>query len=148
MRQTTNYQLPSWDSEDRILRTDFNDLTEKVDAALSGHGAILAHAGNCRIETGTYVGTGIGGGSLPLEQTPLLVMVTSTTSSDFLFLFQGSRYGFSVVAKSISDTQVSRMNAAWTETKLSWSAYYTGTDSQANMNDSGVTYRYYALYAA
>ena len=31
MRQTSNYQLPSWDSEDRILRTDFNSLTEKVD---------------------------------------------------------------------------------------------------------------------
>ena len=36
LRQTTNYQLPSWDSEDRILRTDFNDLTEKVDTALAG----------------------------------------------------------------------------------------------------------------
>ena len=35
MRQTTNYQLPSWDSDDRILRTDFNDLTEKVDTALA-----------------------------------------------------------------------------------------------------------------
>lgn len=34
MRQTTNYKLPSWDSDDRILRTDFNDLTEKVDSAL------------------------------------------------------------------------------------------------------------------
>lgn len=35
MRQTTNYQLPSWDSDDRILRTDFNDLTEKTDAAIA-----------------------------------------------------------------------------------------------------------------
>lgn len=34
MRQTTNYKLPSWDSDDRILRTDFNDLTEKVDSTL------------------------------------------------------------------------------------------------------------------
>ena len=37
MRQTSNYQLPSWDSEDRILRTDFNSLTEKVDAALKAN---------------------------------------------------------------------------------------------------------------
>lgn len=35
LRQTTNYQLPSWDSDDRILRTDFNDLTEKTDAAIA-----------------------------------------------------------------------------------------------------------------
>lgn len=87
MRQTTNYKLPSWDSEDRILRTDFNDLTEKVDTALAANakavsdeiaaresadtaeteartGAVatltkeLAKKGNCRIYCTTYTGTG------------------------------------------------------------------------------------------
>lgn len=51
MRQTTNYQLPSWDSDDRILRTDFNDLTEKTDTALADNAAAIAAETEAR-ETG------------------------------------------------------------------------------------------------
>lgn len=48
MRQTSNYQLPSWDSEDRILRTDFNSLTEKVDAALKANADALTAEASAR----------------------------------------------------------------------------------------------------
>ena len=48
MRQTTNYQLPSWDSDDRILRTDFNDLTEKTDTALADNAAAIAAEAEAR----------------------------------------------------------------------------------------------------
>lgn len=36
MNQTPNYALPSWEATDRILMEDFNDMTEKVDAAIAG----------------------------------------------------------------------------------------------------------------
>ena len=48
MRQTTNYQLPSWDSDDRILRTDFNDLTEKTDAAIADNAAAITAEAEAR----------------------------------------------------------------------------------------------------
>ena len=35
MKQTSNYQLNQWDAQDRILREDFNDDNEKIDAALA-----------------------------------------------------------------------------------------------------------------
>ena len=34
MNYTTNYQLPQWVKEDRIMMEDFNDMTAKVDEAL------------------------------------------------------------------------------------------------------------------
>ena len=34
MNHTSNYQLPQWEEHDRILRTDFNGMTETIDAAL------------------------------------------------------------------------------------------------------------------
>ena len=53
MNQTPNYALPSWEATDRILMEDFNDMTEKVDAALGTLGSIqmvdtmiLSQAGN------------------------------------------------------------------------------------------------------
>ena len=38
MRKTANYDLCQWDSEDRILREDFNSDNEKIDAAIADAG--------------------------------------------------------------------------------------------------------------
>ncbi|MBR3641647.1 MAG: hypothetical protein IKN53_06430, partial [Oscillibacter sp.] len=35
MRQTTEYELPLWDADDRIRRQDFNAASEALDAALA-----------------------------------------------------------------------------------------------------------------
>lgn len=104
MRQTTNYKLPSWDSEDRILRTDFNDLTEKVDTALAANakavsdeiaaresaisteaeartGAVatltakLEEKGNCIVSYVTYRGDGNGSHTLTFSHRPILVVI-------------------------------------------------------------------------
>ena len=56
MEYTQNYQLPLWDKEDAIKRTDFNDNNSKIDVAL---GTIP------KIESGTYIGTGNYGEALP-----------------------------------------------------------------------------------
>lgn len=55
LRQTTNYQLPSWDSDDRILRTDFNELTEKTDTALADNAAAIAAEAAARAAAAPYV---------------------------------------------------------------------------------------------
>ena len=34
MKRTTNYALPTWEKSDFIQMSDFNDLTQKTDAAL------------------------------------------------------------------------------------------------------------------
>ena len=51
MEQTSKYGLSQWDAADRILREDFNADNAKIEAA-------LANAGNCKVATGSYVGTG------------------------------------------------------------------------------------------
>lgn len=48
-KQTTNYALPQWEANDLIRRADFNDLTQKLDAALAAEtaerkGAVSAEA--------------------------------------------------------------------------------------------------------
>lgn len=89
MRQTTNYKLPSWDSEDRILRTDFNDLTEKVDTALAENAQAvsdeanarmaaindLAMTRNCRLMTMNYTGNGKTTRIFAFSGKPLLVNI-------------------------------------------------------------------------
>ena len=35
MNYTQNYQLPQWESSDRILMDDFNDAMEKIEGGLS-----------------------------------------------------------------------------------------------------------------
>ena len=80
MQKTTNYQLPKWEKTDRILMDDFNGMTAALDTALQsaingkaasshthtqsaimGLTAALAAKGNCRIQAGSYTGTGTWG---------------------------------------------------------------------------------------
>ena len=37
MKRTTNYALPTWEKSDFIQMSDFNDLTQKTDAALKAN---------------------------------------------------------------------------------------------------------------
>ena len=37
MKRTTNYSLPTWEKSDFIQMSDFNDLTQKTDAALKAN---------------------------------------------------------------------------------------------------------------
>ena len=90
MEYTSNYQLPVWAETDRILRTDFNEAYQKLDAALAALTAAdgtlesaIASGGNARIVHGTYVGTGASRQgnecTLTFELPPLLVVVCPHT---------------------------------------------------------------------
>ena len=72
MENTSNYGLKRWDSEDRILHTEFNDNWDKIDTALKGNAdkaaalqTALASCGNCQIGISTYTGTGTRGEEYP-----------------------------------------------------------------------------------
>ena len=54
-KHTPNYNLSQWESEDKVLRTDFNEDNAKIDAALKAlQGAVDIH-GMVKAE-GTYIG--------------------------------------------------------------------------------------------
>lgn len=64
---TKNYQLNLWEPSDTFLRTEFNENTQKLDAALAQKAnastlnslvQTMAGKGNCSIVTGAYTGTG------------------------------------------------------------------------------------------
>ena len=78
MNRTTNYKLCQWEADDKIQRVDFNEDNAKIDAAikavdrradglntakadktaLTALQTVVNGKGNCRIETGSYVGDG------------------------------------------------------------------------------------------
>ena len=54
---TPNFNLCQWEADDKVLRADFNDDNQKIDAALAG---LQQSKGNCRIVTGSYLKKGFG----------------------------------------------------------------------------------------
>ena len=63
--KTTHYQLNQWEAEDKVLRSEFNEDNQKIDAALAGLVSQLVGkadktelAALPRILIGSYTGTG------------------------------------------------------------------------------------------
>ena len=86
--KTTHYQLNQWEPEDKVLRTEFNEDNQKIDAAL---GTIP------KIQFGTYTGTGTENGDtlfISLGFTPKAVYVCTAQGavydvSNFALLYGG-----------------------------------------------------------
>ena len=97
MKRTTNYFLPTWEKSDFIQMSDFNDLTQKTDAALKANAdaigekataaalaALAKNLGvvghNARVTWGSYTGAGTYGASnqnsLEFGFCPVLVAIT------------------------------------------------------------------------
>ena len=68
MKQTSNYQLPQWEETDRVMMKDFNDMTEKIDAAIP------------QLDTGTYTGDGEASRTIQLGFTPKAVFLCTNNS--------------------------------------------------------------------
>ena len=66
MEYTQNYQLPLWDKEDAVIRTDFNENNQKIDAAI---------AATPKVTAGTYIGDGAETRIIELPFTPRMVYV-------------------------------------------------------------------------
>ena len=76
---TTNYQLCQWEATDKVLRTDFNQDNQKIDAALAGKAesedlATLA-AATPKVAAGSYTGDGSTTRLFELGFTPKAVLV-------------------------------------------------------------------------
>ena len=131
MTQTTKFHLNQWSPEDYVRRTDFNADNAKVEAA-------LAAAGNCRIVTGSYTGTGESGEGYPntitFEGKPLLVFIVGDRSC---YAMRGCDTA-DVCYGSAGNT----LNLTWGENTLSW---YSTNNYYTQLNISGKVYRYIAL---
>ena len=139
---TKHYQLHQWEPEDPFLRTDFNEDLAKIDTALGGKG-------NCRIATGSYVGTGEYGQEhpntieLPFPTRMIILDVTSdhgyNTIPRYYILFRQAS-AFMGLGTSSSNW------LTWTDNTVSW--YYGSTDSDGakfQFNSASQTYHYIAI---
>lgn len=136
MKQTTNYQLPSWDSEDRILRTDFNTLTEKVDTALAENALQLAQKGDCQFYYHTYTGTGASGPiTFQFPKRPLFVVIQG--SSSFMCAINGNNIVYGNMINTRFLTPVT-----WDETCM-----VLGTSEYSDLYCSNATNTEYQIFA-
>ena len=167
MNKTTNYQLNQWDADDPVIRTDFNEDNAKIDAALSEKAnvsavealqagkadktalaalqTVVTGKGNCVVEYGTYVGTGVYGETdgtetvLHLGYQPKLLFVKGNGTGIFMWpstvatnlYYSGGGCGLSVT---------------WLEDGLQWrlSAVYQKSASE-QFNAKNSTYYYVAF---
>ena len=130
MTQTTKFHLNQWSPEDYVRRTDFNADNAKIDAA-------LAAAGNCRIVTGSYTGTGkydqYNPNTLTFDGKPLLVFIVGDRSCYAMRGCDTADVCYGSTGSSVSLT--------WGENTLSW----YGVDALNQLNVGQRVYRYIAL---
>ena len=79
--QTTNYGLHKWTAEDRVLMDEFNQNSDKIDAAVA---AVEEKADQApKIVFGAYTGDGTTERTIPLEATPRAVIVWRVGAQQF-----------------------------------------------------------------
>ena len=140
MNHTTNLHLPQWEETDRIQMDDFNDAMASIDAG-------VAAAGNCKIVTGTYTGTGEYGeehpNTLTFEQPPKCVIVAGNfimiaiPGADYALVFSAALGSMS----SESHNSFLTIRTIWNGNTLQW---YSKSSEHAQCN-SELPYSYIAL---
>ena len=150
MDYTTNYQLPVWAETDRILRTDFNSMTEKIEEAFSSHdttletiqtnaaatSSVLTQKGNCKTFLTSYVGTGNAQGTRP---------ITFPSKPFLVILLDAARYECYPLPYGVSQTHGSRNTLL---TGVTWSGNLLNlpmASGQAEVNEQGRLYQAFAL---
>ena len=141
MNYTQNYQLPQWESEDRILMEDFNDAMEKIEGGLSG-----LEAGTPKVAAGTYTGTGTSGSENPTSLTfpfrPTLVLVTEPTHQSVNLMLLPSALGTLDSPASLFTVNGADIVAAWEGNTVYW---WSWKDDISQFNGLGKTYSYLAI---
>ena len=117
-------------------------------SAITGLTAALAAKGNCRIQAGSYTGTGTSGESskntIACSGVPLLLCVLAATGEGIL-LAAGN------VAKGqlVRDGSNYTMNMTWNSGSVQW--YFSGNHTDTigyQLNNTGWVYHYVLLYQA
>ena len=177
MNYAENYQLNQWESADRVLRTDFNEDNQTVDAAIkaaenytgvvealanqaksaAAHAqaaADLAQAtadGGVKIAVGSYTGNGAYGSAHPNSLTftfkPQIIFLDTQTLSQFNSIPE--YYLLLRDAPALAAPGYSGHNTVtWKDTSVSW--YFGKQESSAaayQFNSKGKTYHYIAIGA-
>ena len=161
MKRTTNYSLPTWEKSDFIQMSDFNDLTQKTDAALKANAdaaqalqsgkadaqtvsALAKNLGtaghNCRIAVGSYTGMGTYGQnnavSIACDFYPVVLLVAPLDDSPVKnprIMVRGRTSG------TIRPEGGSNFNltVVWKDAGVSWyNATATNANQQLNNDES------------
>ena len=169
MKRTTNYSLPTWEKSDFIQMSDFNDLTQKTDAALKANAdaagskadgaatnAALTNLAknlgtaehNCRIAVGSYTGTGTYGQnnavSIACDFYPVLLVVASATRAN-----SSNRPHFFLRPRTVANSPYAgtsepvAIKVTWADDGISW--YVTSGKETHQLNTGGTVYYYTVL---
>ena len=149
MQKTTNYNLNQWEAVDPVRREDFNADNAAIDAAL---GMLFANVGsggsNCRVEWGSYTGTGTFGDAKPTALTfafkPLLLVICSSNfeadAHGPTLLIRGQTVGIPVCGTSGSTEGV--MQLLWENDGIFWFAMKSSAHQN---NQANAVYHYVVL---
>jgi len=139
--KTTHLNLHQWAQTDPIHRTEFNENFAHLDSAVGTLQTAIQTAGNCRIHTTSYVGTGTynteNPNSLTFPGKPLLVFVGDRGDDGrVLYALYGMKKTFAY------SSGYSLINLTWNGNMLQWSHHMS---AEGQLNRSGVTYSVIAL---
>lgn len=138
---TPVFGLNQWLAEDAVLREDFNADNQKLEQALS----LL---GNCRVVSGSYVGTGQVGPDAPcrleLGFKPMILFLNTAGGTNNY----ATVCWFAPIEQPYSGTPYYTRHVTWDDTGVSW--YLTALNPSENtpefqFNEEGHTYTYTAL---
>lgn len=147
MNHTENLNLPQWEASDRIMRTDFNDAMESIDEACGGYG-------NCKIVTGSYVGTGEHGEAhpccltFPFKPQIVFILAANPASSTGLVSVSGDLLFLRPWAKTYGRSSNSTYYQViiWGDHSVTWHCSSTSSGSPSQQaNTAGTTYYYIAI---
>ena len=160
--QTSNYGLNQWEATDQVLRTEFNEDNQKIDAALKEladkdtalEGTLASQAeqitklGNCRIETFTYTGTGTYGQYNPTRYNfstqPLFLMVIGLNIRMVAFKGQTLVPILSRPVNNAAQPILNNIPCTWSSTRVS---IYSTENDRFQLNEEGHEYWGLALFA-
>lgn len=165
MKRTTNYALPTWEKSDFIKMDDFNDLTQKTDAALKANAdaigekataaalaALAKNLGvvghNARVTWGSYTGAGATGSDNPnvlnFDFYPVLLVVASATRAN-----SSNRPHFFLRPRTVANSPYAgtsepvAIKVTWADDGISW--YVTSGKETHQLNTGGAIYYYTVL---
>ena len=129
---TVNYHLPQWEASDPFSRTEFNSAFAAVDTAVKAVADSALNAGNCCIETGSWVGNGYNSRSFTLPHAPKLLVIFGQYSDLTLLGLLTQEKGYVFIGNSLQD--------AGSSCCLSGSTLSVASDVYFNENNKTMRY--------
>ena len=134
---TTNYQLNLWEPGDSFLREEFNQNSQKIDAAL---GELAAQ--DRPVELGSYTGNGAAQRQFSFAFLPqALIVVEDNTMGSLLVAIRGQTTG----AKAGVSYTGSNYTIAWGDTSVTLTDSRSANAGGAISNTAGASYHYIAF---